>query len=721
MSKSKLIILFILIMFTAINSCAPTSQYNYGVHSFRLYPDGVIEKPLEQIAVLLVKHPLRVVAVDDQKLSAEYIYRAGRTYDILELSEGERMLEVSYKRYSHKVKLKVLAGMVHFIDHDATGELTAPDTGRHQWKFRPWGGLLGPQRIQSSDGTLTIYLDKDRNSMKDNYFYVVDGPQGKKRYNIFDIPDNYPVFSTDGNHVAFRYREGDRWFAMFDGRQGIAYDYVKSPTFSPDGSRTAYFASQGLRFFVVLDGYPGPEYEAPLKKEVVTIFQFSDLVFSPDSQRIAYKVGSLPILAADGRIVSRYRLVADDKIGRPYNKIDHVVFSSDSRRLAYRGIKVDSQDLDTDIVHVIVDGQESPAYRIPSKSVLSLITRMGSFNYYERRFEPHPNLSIPVFSPDGKRVAYSAMRKPKPGETRNSKIETYFKYALVVDGQVSDWYDNIYLNFAFSPNSQRFGFAAAVRDQECVKNMEGKLSMVLVSRSICDRWNVSLDGEMGTPAYIKVIPPIFSPDSQSVAYAIIPHQGFPGWLPVINGRIIKRVSLNIRGMKFSDDSQKFQYQTLLDVKTWKSIEYSLSEINKHFTAEKIDFAAESVGSLSLRPKLGAHFSETPIPPEKAVVYFYRPSKFVGSAAQYSYMVNHSNRFTLVPVKNGGYYKLIADPGEIEILSRPAITLEVKAGQVYYVKAFAALSKRPANAFNVTRVSKLVGAKEIRKCRLAQTN
>jgi len=718
MSKSKLKILFILIMFAAINSCAPTSQYNYGVHSFRLYPDGAIEKPLEQIAVLLVKHPLRVVAVDDQKLSAEYIYRAGRTYDILELSAGERMLDVSYKRNSMKMKLKVLAGMVHFIGHDATDELIAPITGRHKWKLRFWGGVLGPQRIQSSDGTLAIYLDKDRNSMQDSYFYVVDGPQGKKRYNIFDIPNNFPVFSTDGSHVAFRYREGDRWFAVFDGRQSTGYDYVESPTFSPDASRTAYFARQGARKFIVLDGDSGPEYEAlsdlafsPDGKKMAYFAkkneywqavidgiadppfqQISKLLFSPDSQRTAYKVKTSDF---------QWALVADGKTGRPYNKIDHVVFSSDSRRLAYRGIKVDSQDLDTDIVHVIVDGQESPAYRIAYEASYNQVLR--------REFKTYQNLSIPVFSPDGKRVAYSAMRKlmrPKPGETRSSKMEAYFKYAFVVDGQVNGWYDNINLNIAFSPNSQRFGFVAAVRDQECVNNMEGKLSMVLVSRALCDRWNVSLDGEMETPAYIRVIPPIFSPDSQSVAYAIIPHQGFPGWLPVVNGRIIKRMSLNIRGMKFSDDSQKFQYQTLLD-REWKSIEYSLSEINKHFTAE-------SVLSSSFMPKLGAPFSETPLPPGKAAVYFYRPSKFVGHL-RYSCMVNYSNRFTQVLLRNGGYYKLIADPGEIEIYVFPkqVITLEVEAGQVYYVKG--------SNAFNVTRVSKVVGAKEIRKCRLAQTN
>jgi hypothetical protein len=75
-----------------------------------------------------------------------------------------------------------------------------------------------------------------------------------------------------------------------------------------------------------------------------------------------------------------------------------------------------------------------------------------------------------------------------------------------------------------------------------------------------------------------------------------------------------------------------------------------------------------------------------VPDGKGVVYVYRPSSIIGGAVAYDVKVGETVVTTL---HNGGYYPYVATPGEVEFWakteSRSAVTLDVKAGEAYYIK------------------------------------
>jgi len=84
---------------------------------------------------------------------------------------------------------------------------------------------------------------------------------------------------------------------------------------------------------------------------------------------------------------------------------------------------------------------------------------------------------------------------------------------------------------------------------------------------------------------------------------------------------------------------------------------------------------------------GAPFTKLgTIPPGKAVIYIYRPS-FMGAAIVYDVKRGDD---VIITTKARGYYPYVTDPGEVELWARTeskaSVTLDVKAGEVYYVKA-----------------------------------
>jgi hypothetical protein len=95
-----------------------------------------------------------------------------------------------------------------------------------------------------------------------------------------------------------------------DGVEGKEYDGVGGVVFSPDSQRVAYMARRGDKVLVVMDGVEGKEYDA------IGVYP----VFSPDSKRVAYeaKRGGKQLVAVDGvegkeydRFLEGSRLVFD--------------------------------------------------------------------------------------------------------------------------------------------------------------------------------------------------------------------------------------------------------------------------------------------------------------------------------------------------------------------------------------------------------------------------
>jgi len=110
-----------------------------------------------------------------------------------------------------------------------------------------------------------------------------------------------------------------------------------------------------------------------------------------------------------------------------------------------------------------------------------------------------------------------------------------------------------------------------------------------------------------------------------------------------------------------------------------------------------------------------------IPDNSGLVYFYRPSSFVGGGVSYDIKNGDTVITTLY---NGGYYPYYSAPGEKEFWaqteSKSSITLDVKTGQTYYVKGEVGvgfLVGRP----HLMVVASEVAEKEIVECKLIPDN
>jgi len=103
--------------------------------------------------------------------------------------------------------------------------------------------------------------------------------------------------------------------------------------------------------------------------------------------------------------------------------------------------------------------------------------------------------------------------------------------------------------------------------------------------------------------------------------------------------------------------------------------------------------------------------------DKGLVYIYRPSSLIGGGVSYDVKVGETPVTTL---HNGGYYPYFSQPGEVEFWakteSKSSVTLDVKPGQIYYIKGTVGVGfivGRP----HLMIVESNVAEKEIAECRL----
>jgi hypothetical protein len=116
--------------------------------------------------------------------------------------------------------------------------------------------------------------------------------------------------------------------------------------------------------------------------------------------------------------------------------------------------------------------------------------------------------------------------------------------------------------------------------------------------------------------------------------------------------------------------------------------------------------------------LGPQFQKIEkIPDNSGVVYIYRPASY-GPGFAVSYDINVGDN-AIVYLANGCYYPYFTKAGEIEFWaeteSKASVTLDVKAGQIYYIKGSVGMGffvGRP----HLIVVSSDVGENEILDCK-----
>jgi hypothetical protein len=141
-----------------------------------------------------------------------------------------------------------------------------------------------------------------------------------------------PVFSPDGEKVAYVGKRGTCVTVVAEDRESDPYEAVGAPVFSPDSRHLAFLARRASRAYVVLDGRVVDEFDVRWPEEEEYATYLEDVpVFSPDSQRMAYvaREGDLEFVVVDGRRSEGFSRVT----GGP-------VFSHDGRTMACAGVSI---------------------------------------------------------------------------------------------------------------------------------------------------------------------------------------------------------------------------------------------------------------------------------------------------------------------------------------------------------------------------------------------
>jgi hypothetical protein len=340
---------------------------------------------------------------------------------------------------------------------------------------------------------------------------------------------------------------------------------------SPDGTRYAYWIHQGGRFAIIVDGQIGETVDrvegrgVQAKQTVHGLVtrarrppvesRAPDIIFSPDSRRLAYIAQDSPdgpqFVVLDGQRHASFWYVCKQSAR----------FSPDGQRFAYLVAEQtsdakyppESEDLHRCSWRLILDGQ-------PLEQV--------SDGY---SFSDH----APVFSPDGRRLAY--VRSAGSGKTIEQRWHS--GAYVVLDGQrhTSSEAGSIG-QLVFSPNSERLAYVSRIetgflnRQMECTVVLDGKPQASyrwienLVFSPDSDRlaynaWKdertqvVVVDGRESV-GHTKVSGPVFSPDSRRVAYHV---QDGNAAIVVVDGQETGEYARVFDPLVFTADSKYLLY------------------------------------------------------------------------------------------------------------------------------------------------------------------
>lgn len=336
----------------------------------------------------------------------------------------------------------------------------------------------------------------------------VDGKPGKP---YDSVTKGTGQFSPDGKHFAYVARLGSVDRVVLDGVEGPAFNMILGLVFSPDSAHVAYLASRGKEGpRVVLDGHEGRIYQNMLKP----------VKFFPDSSRLLY---------AAQRAAGSWTIVDGIEEGKAYKAINIPVISPDGKRVAYSAQRPDGKWV------LVLDGKEQEEG--DAEGVLALAFGPDSRRFacaWKRKHQAFVVVdgvpsrqydtvaTVPLFSADGKRVFWVAIRGGKQ--------------LLVLDGQETE-YDGIGQDtWTFSPDGKRFG-AFAMRGKRYVLSLDGKDAYGIGSfysgerplfspdgthvacrvRPGTNKEHVTLDG-VAQPDFAQISSISFSPDGKHLAY-----------------------------------------------------------------------------------------------------------------------------------------------------------------------------------------------------------
>ena len=354
------------------------------------------------------------------------------------------------------------------------------------------------------------------------------------------------VFSPDLKRMSYVVNLGKKYAVGENGKNGPLFDAVAkgTPLFSRNSVHSAYIGQRGDKWMAVLDGVIGSAYEAIVSP-----------IFSYDSSHFAF-------IAQKKK--NHQCVVVDGTEGESFEVVNQLSlhYSADSKRYVYVGIK-DKK------MAVVVDGKKGGMY---------------------------DDISIPIFSPDSKHIAYGARKGSKfvivedDRETTSSydriSILTFSadsrklaytaqdgkEWFMVIDGKKHKSYDEVGIA-TFSPDSVHVSYLA-LDGKKMFMVTDGKKGPVFDdikvfgfspdSAHYCytaqkgKKWYAVYDDKPG-PAYDLVSDPTFSPDSKHLNY--VAQKGVQ-FLVVLDGKEGQLYTFLKIPTLFSPDSLHLAYQAM---------------------------------------------------------------------------------------------------------------------------------------------------------------
>ena len=355
---------------------------------------------------------------------------------------------------------------------------------------------------------------------------LVESPLGRLRP---DIVEGNLVVSPDSNHLAYVARRDGKQYVVRDDREEQAYDQIplagtvpyewwKDPVvdvsavsqgktwqrtgclvFSPDSRRLAYQAKQGDKWLAVIDGVAGKLHDK---------FTFQGIVFSADSGHVAYTV-------TDGGFWEHNdRVVQDGVEGPELLQTSDLAFSSDGNHIAYA-----TRQRVSDHLTMSLDGVSLP----PGPAG-------REHGYHE--------VDGPVFSPDGRRLAYRAQIYKAGTFGDGQHYVSPDQWLVVLDNSEGAKYEEIIEDsLLFSPDGQHLAYVVRERGQG------GQVFVVL------DGVEQKRYPQMGAGSLA------FSPDSTHLVYTA----GSRAGLAVVTDRAEGPRYLSAGSVTFSPDSKRMAY------------------------------------------------------------------------------------------------------------------------------------------------------------------
>jgi WD40 repeat protein len=346
---------------------------------------------------------------------------------------------------------------------------------------------------------------------------------------------------------------------------------------TPDKRHVAYVAPNGDKKQLFVDGKScGPEFEG--------VFLENSFVVSSNGLRIAYTIAkedtNNPCNTCGPQ--GKWRAVIDGQAGPEYDRVTSIAFSPDGSRVAYGAIAKErdpNQPQSRDEWVLVVNGKETPlpydalSHKSPvftADDRLVYVAKKGERavvvvdgkeqTFYEKIAQP-----IPIFSADGKQIAYTARNY---GEDE----------VVVWNGQPGPGFENI-------P-------AASL-----VFSRDGRLAYG--AQHLNEKWSVVVDGKPGAE-YDQVDNIVFSPDGKHFAYNA---QRGDKWLLVVDANEVLEAEQLTKGFAvFSPDSQRIAHGVKQNGK-WKTVAFALEHDkaeSERGSVTRRDIAATSPPDISKR-------------------------------------------------------------------------------------------------------------------------